>query len=214
MPLDESPKESRKKVETKKKSSSETDSGAQIKEENISPVKQIESQELDIKPSVREGKIADEEKPSAGNIKTKRKSKAIKNITEELLEEDEKKSNTREVKVTKTENLRSSGDAEIVIEDIEKPCNEIVVDVESPVRMNTSDNNTAEEIFIPPVAARARTVVKEEKPPSDIFVKELKKFCRDAIRGGALCLSEIKELLSLRQQGIKAYALFMCKSLC
>ncbi|XP_057311947.1 DNA-directed RNA polymerase III subunit RPC5-like [Hydractinia symbiolongicarpus] len=200
VPLDESPKESGKKVQTKKKSSNETVSGVQIKEENISPVKQIETQELDIKPSVREGKIADEEKPSAANIKTKRKSKAIKNITEELLEADEKKSYAREVKVAKTENLRSGGDAEIVIEDIEKPCNEIVVDVESPVRMNTSDNHTAEEIFIPPVAARARIVVKEEKPPSDIFVKELKKFCRDAIRGGALCLSEIKELLSLRQQ--------------
>lgn len=62
-------------------------------------------------------------------------------------------------------------------------------------------NDNAEEIFVPPIAAGGRTISDDnERPPSEIFIKELKKFCREAIQSGCLCLKELKEVLHMRQQ--------------
>lgn len=64
-------------------------------------------------------------------------------------------------------------------------------------------------IFVPPVASGAKRASEvtssqagKDRPPSEIFLKELKKFCRDAIRSGCVSLAELKEVLALRQKGL------------
>lgn len=96
----------------------------------------------------------------------------------------------------------------------EKPGNEVeVVDHSNNPGENTNNNvdedsneNEASAIFIPPVASGLKkisevTAHNKDRPPSEIFLKELKKFCRDAIRSGCVSLAELKEVLALRQKG-------------
>jgi len=62
------------------------------------------------------------------------------------------------------------------------------------------NNDNSEEIFVPPIAAGGTINHKNERPPSEIFIKVLMKFCREAIQSGCLCLTELKEVLHMRQQ--------------
>ena len=97
---------------------------------------------------------------------------------------------------------------DIYVEDSNKPMNEIEVGVDvgnisgdEYICNNICNNDNSEEIFVPPMAAGGRTIRDEhERPPSDIFIKELRKFCRQAIQSGCLSLMELKEVLHMRQQ--------------
>ena len=110
-----------------------------------------------------------------------------------------------------------SKEEETVPQVTEKPGNEVeVVDDNSNKNTNNdvddydeSNENEASAIFVPPVASGMKkisevTAHNKDRPPSEIFLKELKKFCRDAIRSGCVSLAELKEVLALRQKGKKS----------
>ena len=85
--------------------------------------------------------------------------------------------------------------SEIIIADSEKAENEIILEEGN----DAEDSNNIEEIFVPNMPSKEKENI--EKPPSDIFLKELRKFCRDSIRSGCLSLNDLKEVLHMRQQG-------------
>ena len=131
----------------------------------------------------------------------KKKIKRKKRVAKIESDSDEEQDNKMEIDIKKTSLEEQE---EVIMEECEKFTNE--VEVKNAVYSDHSgscDNSNAEEIFIPPVASRGSSIkIEKEKPPSDIFLKELRKFCREAIRSGALSLAELKEVLSLRQQGL------------
>ena len=86
--------------------------------------------------------------------------------------------------------------SEIIIADTEKAENEVILEEGN----DAEDSNNIEEIFVPNMPSKEK-VENIEKPPSDIFLKELRKFCRDSIRSGCLSLNDLKEVLHMRQQG-------------
>jgi len=83
---------------------------------------------------------------------------------------------------------------DVIINNPENRGNEVEVDEDVVMAENSTD-----QIFIPPKVT-SKNHTGNEKPPSDIFLKELKKFCRDSIRSGSLSLAELKEVLHMRQQ--------------
>ena len=86
--------------------------------------------------------------------------------------------------------------SEIIIADSEKAENEVILEEGN----DAEDSNGIEEIFVPNMPSKEK-VENIEKPPSDIFLKELRKFCHDSIRSGCLSLNDLKEVLHMRQQG-------------
>ena len=89
----------------------------------------------------------------------------------------------------------------------EKLGNEVEVGSNPDDEADENSNEEGSNIFVPPVAAGLKkppldTKASKDRPPSEIFLKELKKFCRDAIRSGCLSLAELKEVLALRQKGL------------
>ncbi|XP_066920648.1 DNA-directed RNA polymerase III subunit RPC5-like [Clytia hemisphaerica] len=87
----------------------------------------------------------------------------------------------------------------------EKLGNEVEVGSNPDDEADENSNEDGSNIFVPPVAAGLKkppldTKASKDRPPSEIFLKELKKFCRDAIRSGCLSLAELKEVLALRQK--------------
>jgi len=92
-------------------------------------------------------------------------------------------------------------DDEEVRQTTEKPGNEVEVS-------DKHDKDDATSlIFVPPVASGQKkppvaTKINKDRPPSEIFLKELKRFCREAIRSGCVSLAELKEVLAVRQKGL------------
>jgi len=89
----------------------------------------------------------------------------------------------------------TSGD---VYMDSTKSVNEVEVDAVDVVDNDSRDNDNT-EIFVPPTLGRDMNE-EQVRPPSDIFVKELKKFCSEAIQSGCLSLKDLQEVLKMRQQ--------------
>lgn len=160
----------------------------------------------------------------------KQKPKASKNITKALLENDNNNDDDNGVRSkeselhspTKTKRrkvLSIDSDDEVeeyavepttttreedMIQVSEKPGNEVEVNGEdSNTKEETSDHS--DDIFIPPVAAAGMKTqvlkLDKVKPPSEIFIKELKKFIRNSIRSGCVSFAELKEILSMQQKG-------------
>ena len=116
-------------------------------------------------------------------------------------------------------------DDEVVPQVTEKPGNEVEVGAINNPHDNGNNNddyddngNEASLIFVPPVASGSKKASEvaaqnKDRPPSEIFLKELKKFCRDAIRSGCVSLAELKEVLALRQKGNLIFVAFCCRNM-
>jgi len=155
--------------------------------------------------------IQDEKSPEKEKIINKTSNNNI-NTSNTIIDSDDeltspnKNSESKNIKKRKRKKKIISSDEEdedqdelMVIDDViinnpENPGNEVEVDEDVVMAENSTD-----QIFIPPKVT-SKNHTGNEKPPSDIFLKELKKFCRDSIRSGSLSLAELKEVLHMRQQ--------------
>lgn len=192
-----------------------------VKEEPQSPIKLV---------------ICDNEKTRQANNDTEQpnssqKPRASKNITRELLETSEdsddlndtigiKKNKRRKVRpIDSDEEIDQTASKVEIMQVTEKPGNEVEVDAYPTSSANDAgvhqSNDNGDDIFIPPVAAGSKSVtcvkIKREKPPSEIFIKELKKFIRNSIRSGCVSLAELKDVLSMKQKGLKNFSFLVLK---
>jgi len=174
-----------------------TDSKSKPKEGRGRKLSQSSHSDVEDKVVVKEERLSpirgniDEPKSVKQRQKSTNKLKVIKNITQDILSTDDKDTDI----VMKEPPLHSSNKHAIspeLIQDTEKPGNEVEVEED--------ENSISDDIFIPPIASGLKSVIKQEKPPSEIFLKELKRFCRDTIRSGCISLFDLKEVLSVRQQ--------------
>ena len=143
------------------------------------------------------------------------KKRRMKQFRRSLLESDDESKDEMETAPQVTE--KPGNEVEVGADNsnnTEKPGNEVDIDDD-----DDSNGNEASAIFVPPVASGSKkisevTAHNKDRPPSEIFLKELKKFCRDAIRSGCVSLAELKEVLALRQKGkeihITKFSHFSC----
>ncbi len=81
---------------------------------------------------------------------------------------------------------------EMVIDSDKELASNLDIEIES-----TANSAAA---FVPP-SLSGKGQLSLEKPPSDIFIQELDKFLKETLKGGCLSIAEIKDILTLRQQG-------------
>eukprot|EP00795_Rhopilema_esculentum_P009449 gene9449-17167_t len=85
--------------------------------------------------------------------------------------------------------------------DLIEHSNEMAMDLDDNSSFVDGDSNSSSISlpFIPP-AASGKSLQAVDKPPSEIFLKELEKFIKQTLKGSCLCLAEFKEILQLSQQ--------------
>ena len=89
--------------------------------------------------------------------------------------------------------------------------NEMTMDLDDDNSFVDGDSNSSSISlpFIPP-AASGKSLQTVDKPPSEIFLKELEKFIKQTLKGSCLCLAEFKEILQLSQQGVCTRKIALC----
>ncbi|XP_065659341.1 DNA-directed RNA polymerase III subunit RPC5 isoform X2 [Hydra vulgaris] len=168
------------------RSKSQEDISIIVKEEHLSPVKtetfQVKKEQDspekvdDLDTNIQQTKV----KNISLLIDAVEKLKAKKKLQTQIESDPEPENQPMETSLGEVDNVT-----------LERDCIEIEV--------NDAHEENSFEIFIPPAK---RTFEEREKPPSDIFLKELKKFCRETVLSGCLSLADLKEVLSVKQKEI------------
>ena len=170
-----------------KSQSNQEESSVNVKQEHISPMR------TDALFQVKTEQASPLKEDISGKKTLQQSKKPIKNISLVINEVEKMKAKKKKVK-----QIESDSDEE---EPMETSIGESDVTSERgciEIEVADADEERTNEIFIPP---GKRILETREKPPSDIFLKELKKFCRETVLSGCLSLADLKEVLSVKQQG-------------